>query len=977
MKLPKLKLSWLAAWPLAVTIGMVAATSTLAQEPATNSEQEANDIGDVSWPVSYQVDDYEVIFFSPQIDAWEDFKTLKTRMAASVRSLKKKDAEAAYGAVMLETTTVAVKEENVVHFGERKILALSFPDAESDEQKKQLEALMTKVVNKSTDLTMSLDSMVAAVDRAEVSEKDAEVSLDPPPIFYSETPAVLVNFMGDPSFKAVKEGDNSLLFATNTNWDLLMDGTSSQYYLLASDVWMQTGDVMKGPWAPAKSLPASFKSLPEDDNWEAVREALSLEPVAEGPVVFVSNQPGELLELDGGAILEPISGTKLMQVTNTENDLFFYPEEKNWYYLTAGRWFRSQELDRGWSAATFDLPEEFSKIPEDGKQADVLASVAGTSAADEAAVAAAIPQTATVNRADMTLEVAYDGEPQLQAIKGTTVQFITNTENDVFLVNNKYYCCYDGVWFEAPTANGTWVVCDNVAEEIYTIPAEHPTHNVTYVNVYNSTPTTVDVGYTTGYTGGYLWRGLLFFGAGYWLGNNHSHYHWYRPAYIGWGCGARYSWYRRGYYRGSYRGYGPWGGCVRPVPYHRGRYHRAHYRYGDRYGSSWRPAYNPTRPRPGYRPGRPGARPVPTPYGSGWNKGVKPHNRDWANNKNRLPATADKRPSKPSQGFRPTARPSTRDNVFVGKDGKVYKKDKGNWQTRESGKWKDTKLPNNPSTRPTQKPTTRPSQPGVKPGQKPTTRPTQPGVKPGQPTTRPSQPTTRPSQPTTRPSQPTTRPSQPTTRPSQPTTRPSQPTTRPSQPTTRPSQPTTRPSQPTTRPSQPTTRPSQPTTRPSQPTTRPSQPTTRPSQPTTRPSQPTTRPSQPTTRPSQPTTRPTPKPATRPAPKPATRPAPKPATRPAPKPATRPAPKPASRPAPKPAARPTYNNSRPTSSKLNFDSRARQQSSQRSVQRTRSVQRAAPQRSSSFRPSPSRSAPSRPTPSRSGSRPSPAGRSRR
>ena len=41
---------------------------------------------------------------------------------------------------------------------------------------------------------------------------------DPPAIFFSNAPAVLVNFDGEPIWSPIKEND--LKFAVNTNWDL-------------------------------------------------------------------------------------------------------------------------------------------------------------------------------------------------------------------------------------------------------------------------------------------------------------------------------------------------------------------------------------------------------------------------------------------------------------------------------------------------------------------------------------------------------------------------------------------------------------------------------------------------------------------------------------------------------------------------------------------------------------------------------------
>ena len=47
------------------------------------------------------------------------------------------------------------------------------------------------------------------------------------------------------------------------------------------------------------------------------------------------------------------------------------------------------------------------------------------------------------------------------------------------------------------------------------IPPSSPLYNLTYVQVYGSTPTVVYTGYTPGYTGAYVSDGCIVYGTGY------------------------------------------------------------------------------------------------------------------------------------------------------------------------------------------------------------------------------------------------------------------------------------------------------------------------------------------------------------------------------------------------------------------------------------------------------------------------------
>ena len=53
---------------------------------------------------------------------------------------------------------------------------------------------------------------------------------------------------------------------------------------------------------------------------------------------------------------------------------------------------------------------------------------------------------------------------------------------------------------------------DKVPDEIYQIPPSSAKHNVTYVNIYESTPDTVTYGYTAGYSGVYVGYGVAMWG---------------------------------------------------------------------------------------------------------------------------------------------------------------------------------------------------------------------------------------------------------------------------------------------------------------------------------------------------------------------------------------------------------------------------------------------------------------------------------
>ncbi len=207
----------------------------------------------------------------------------------------------------------------------------------------------------------------------------------------------------------------------NTNWDLFQHGPTSTLYLRNESTWLKAAD-LKGPWAPAGTLPGSFSKLPAEENWKDVKANLPGKTVAPSavPKVFVSLQPGELILLTGEPAYRPVQGTGLQWVSNTESDVFRMGTGGAVYYLVAGRWFSAPDFAGPWTFATPSLPADFKKIPLEHERSRVLASVPGTDQAAEAVLLAQIPQTARVNKKELKApEVAFQGDPQFTAIEQT------------------------------------------------------------------------------------------------------------------------------------------------------------------------------------------------------------------------------------------------------------------------------------------------------------------------------------------------------------------------------------------------------------------------------------------------------------------------------------------------------------------------------------------------------------------------------
>jgi hypothetical protein len=659
---------------------------------------------DGGWPRVYDLPSGgSILLYQPQIASWDKQKEMTAFSAVSYRS--KAGEKPALGTIKVEAQTKVALDDRLVSFSPMKITETNFQSLQK-EQIREIVALIDKVIP-DDDRVLALDRILANLDKSQIVPKNVEgVKADPPAIFFSKTSAVIVNLDSEPIWSPIKEND--LKYAVNTNWDLFEHEPTKTYYLRNEDTWLKTTDI-KGTWAPAGTLPESFKKLPAEDNWKDVKAALPGKPAKTAPKVFVTFQPGELILLRGEPNYLLVQGTELLWVSNTDSDVFRMGKTGSVYYLVAGRWFSAPDFTGPWTFATPSLPADFKKIPLEHERSRVLASVPGTDQAAEAVLLAQIPQTARVNKKQTKApEVAFQGDPKFTPIEKTTVERAVNTDKDVFKVGDSYYMCYQGVWFVGKGASGPWEVASSVPEQIYQIPVSSPAHHVTYVTVEDDDDEWVTYAAAAGYTGMMVAWGCTVWGSG-----------WYYPPY--WGYGGYYpyyyphfptygysAWYNpwTGAYGRSAAVYGPYGGAGVGARYNprTGTYARGAAAYGPYGARGVAQAYNP---RTGtYAQTRQGS----NVYGS-WGSTQVQRGDDWASTNrytNRRTGTTT-RTVRTDEGGAVTRRgqdgfvgAGSGGNVYAGHDGNVYRRQDGTWQKYDNGGWSNTeKQPSGERPRPT------------------------------------------------------------------------------------------------------------------------------------------------------------------------------------------------------------------------------------------------------------------------------------
>jgi hypothetical protein len=655
---------------------------------------------EIGWPREMTQNGAHIIYYQPQIDEWQNYRTLNARMAISVTPVGGKPTP---GVVSIQARTDANVETRNVVISDIKVIDARFPSVDAAGDAKLAELVRNFFAPDKT-ISISLDRLTAEVEEGKVSAPTVQLDNTPPKIFVSRGPTVLL-LIDNKEVRAPIE-KTKLEFVVNANWTVLFDKDGKKYYLLNGKQWL-TAAKLEGPWTVAAQLPKEMNKLPADDNWSEIKKAIPPQsPAGAAPTVIFSNVPAEVIQFNGTPIYSKIPDTQLTRATNTDSVLFVQTNEQKYYFLVSGRWFRSASLDGPWTFAGGDLPADFAKIPPNGPSSDVLASVPGTQEASDAVLLAQIPTTAIVNikEAEAQVKVQYDGSPQFKPIESTSLSYATNTQDKIIKVGDIYYLCFQAVWFMSTTPTGPWKVASSVPKEIYTIPPTSPVYNVTYVTQVQTSPTTVESDHTAGYLGMFFLGAAVGLTIAYGTGYYYPPYYYYppfgypiyRPYPITYGVGAFYHPYSGTY--GVARGaYGPYGGVTGAAWYNpsTGRYGRSVSAYGP-YGSvTAARTYNP------YTGVYGATRQGSNAYGN-WGSSVAIRGDQWAQTAHRTNSNGTAAGFRTSEGARGVGYNGANgnsgfvaqgkdDNVYAGRNGDVYRKDSsGDWQKYENGGWADT-----------------------------------------------------------------------------------------------------------------------------------------------------------------------------------------------------------------------------------------------------------------------------------------------
>lgn len=189
------------------------------------------------------------------------------------------------------------------------------------------------------------------------------------------------------------------------------------------------------------------------------------------PEIIYATQPSALVLLDGDPIVSADPDLKMDKVQNSPNLIVKNPDD-NKYYLYGGKfWYTSPSVTSGWKSIS-SLPKRISALDKQMKQQEKEEAAKNGGQNDTKDQPASPP--AIIVRTTPAELIQSQGEAQFKTVQGTSLLYISNSDNDIFKDINSQdnYVVISGRWYRAPTLNGPWtyVEADKLPPDFAKIP---------------------------------------------------------------------------------------------------------------------------------------------------------------------------------------------------------------------------------------------------------------------------------------------------------------------------------------------------------------------------------------------------------------------------------------------------------------------------------------------------------------------------
>ncbi len=158
------------------------------------------------------------------------------------------------GVVTVQAQSWVNWDDHTVFLSSPQITSIYFPSLDAATTA-QMDQLMRTFLTPGASMNISLERLVASVQKTKTPPPTASLNNDPPAIFISFRPAILLLVNGAPTTAPIANSD--IEFIVNANWPLFVEKGKSTYYLFDGKGWL-TSEACKATGLRPASCPRTW-----------------------------------------------------------------------------------------------------------------------------------------------------------------------------------------------------------------------------------------------------------------------------------------------------------------------------------------------------------------------------------------------------------------------------------------------------------------------------------------------------------------------------------------------------------------------------------------------------------------------------------------------------------------------------------------------------------------------------------------------
>ncbi len=171
---------------------------------------------DPGWPRQLTNNGSILVLYTPQVEDWPEYQTLNFRMAFSLTPYQAKEV---VGVLYMSATTTVDTYTHMVTIFNMNVTDVHFPSLD-ETTAASMGQIVRGFIDVSKTVNISMERIIASTPKKMDASKAVTVQNDPPTIFVSDKPAILLQLEGEPALTDATKGGIQYVF--NANWPFFL-----------------------------------------------------------------------------------------------------------------------------------------------------------------------------------------------------------------------------------------------------------------------------------------------------------------------------------------------------------------------------------------------------------------------------------------------------------------------------------------------------------------------------------------------------------------------------------------------------------------------------------------------------------------------------------------------------------------------------------------------------------------------------------